>query len=231
MKKLITGIFGALVVIGLMAPTGGFPSRPTFQTVKVLNSVNIGTASTVGVTATVTGVGGGISNPAMIIQSNGSAGNSSGLQIIAGTNTTDATLRLTNSSNTVNFWLFNGDGSFTSSAQTPCGLGCLNAASVKVGGAVVPHMAAGSFTAGVSTCTATASIALVGISTCVGAGAGQTGAVTFSPAFTTAPVCTVQSTTPSTVTPSVDIEPTTTAATVRVTAGALGEFRLVCVGL
>lgn len=38
MKKLAIGIFGTFIAFALMAPTGGFPSRPTFQAVNISQS-------------------------------------------------------------------------------------------------------------------------------------------------------------------------------------------------
>jgi hypothetical protein len=42
MKKYIFGALASLVVIGLMAPTGGFPSRPTFQSASIINTITGG---------------------------------------------------------------------------------------------------------------------------------------------------------------------------------------------
>lgn len=222
MRKLIAGILSTLVVIGLMAPTGGFPSRPTFQAVTVtgvtktqsLLSTGTGANSVASSNIQLNG-----SNSAQIFWANSGAGTDAKAWDI-----------LTDTAGVAHFRLINDGLASAADWMTVTRTG-ITSANVKIGGASLPHTAAGSFTAGVSTCTATATIALIGISTCAGNVSGQQGTVTFSPAFVTAPVCIAQSTTPTTVTTSVLVEPTTTNATVLVTAGALGEFRLICQGL
>lgn len=88
-----------------------------------------------GVALAVTGVAGAaFVAHALQVQSPNTAGQSNGIRIIAGTNSTDYPLMITNAAGTVNQWIFAGDGSLSSSGQPPLGLGAINAVGFYIGG-------------------------------------------------------------------------------------------------
>lgn len=64
-------------------------------------------------------------------------GRSNGVRIIAGTNTADSNLLITNGAQTVNYWNFAGDGSITSSGNGSEGIGTINCAGLFINGAAV----------------------------------------------------------------------------------------------
>jgi hypothetical protein len=87
---------------------------------------------------------------AMVMSAPNTAGQSNGLRIIAGTNSSDAGLVLTNAANTTNYWTFTGDGAVISSGQANEGAGTINCAGLFIGGVAVTAGAGattGSFTA------------------------------------------------------------------------------------
>lgn len=87
-----------------------------------------------------------------IVTSPNIAGASQGLRVFAGTNATDNTLALTNAAQTVNYWLFQGNGGLISSGQANQGIGTINCAGLFINGVAV------STGGGVTTGTFTATI-------------------------------------------------------------------------
>lgn len=62
MKKLAIGVFGTFIAFALMAPTGGFPSRPVFNAVAIGPGTAVGAAGTLTTSNSVT-IGGNLSIP------------------------------------------------------------------------------------------------------------------------------------------------------------------------
>lgn len=79
-----------------------------------------------GTALTVNGVA-GAGTFASIVTAPNSAGLSNGLRVFAGANSTDILLALTNAAQTINYWLFTGDGGVFSSGNTTQGIGTINA--------------------------------------------------------------------------------------------------------
>lgn len=79
---------------------------------------------------------GGINNQPIAQFTNGTAaaGDNYGLDVVAGTNSTDSSFRIFNSAGTSILWNFHGDGGAVASGQTDEGPGTINATGLYVGG-------------------------------------------------------------------------------------------------
>lgn len=107
-------------------------SAPASGTGLTINGVASGYALNVTGAASAPYSGGGA-----LISAPATASSSNGLRIIAGTNSTDFQLTLTDAANTVNHWIFDGTGSLASSGQTQQGAGTINVAGLYVNGTAV----------------------------------------------------------------------------------------------
>lgn len=111
-------------------------------------------APTSGSSLTINGVAGAtFSNPATVIQAAGTANQSNGLFIHAGTGQNDLAINLTNAANSTTLLNIFGDGSLVAGSATggPQGLGTINASGLFVAGVAVATGTAGttgSFSAG-----------------------------------------------------------------------------------
>jgi hypothetical protein len=95
-------------------------------------------ASASGSTMQINGIAGAIyTAQALTVASPNTTGQSNGIRIVAGTNSSDSQLVLTNAANSVNDWTFYGDGGLTSSTQSDKGFGTINAAGLYVNGVSV----------------------------------------------------------------------------------------------
>lgn len=191
MKKLIAGILGTLVAIGLMAPTGGYPSRPIFQTVNV-TSGSVQVTGTTGVQALAVFAANGL-NPGTQGLAVGQGG--AGATVVLNRGTTPLALSAGVGAPTI----LNGAQGTGVEIGAPAGgdkgVGTINIANgAFVGGvAIVPSavkFAFGAFTLGASTCTPTGA-ATTGISSCAGNAGATVGTITFNAGFTASPICSV----------------------------------------
>lgn len=244
MKRMIAGILGTLVAIGLMAPTGGYPSRPQFQRVGINAlpsasvSLSVQGATAGGVTAAISGLAGSLfTGQALQVTSPNTAGQSNGIRILAGSNSSDAPLVLTNAANSVNYWIFDGSGGQSASGLSSCGAGCINATKLEQGNVQVltalPFKVAFATFAGVGSCAINNPPPPSGVSACVRNSAGNY-TVTLNAGFASAPNCVANS---GSATQFVATTVVSTATTLSLdtwtSSGTIADassFTLICIG-
>ncbi len=113
----------------LMAATGGYPYFPTFGLVTVNAAAN-----TTAMQLNQNSAGNGT---VLTLQGNAVAGASYGEIILAGTNSSDAPLRIFNNSGSSLFWTWAGDGGEFYNALADKGAGTINAQGLYVNGAIL----------------------------------------------------------------------------------------------
>lgn len=109
----------AAVLPLLMAPSGGFPSRPTFQAVTVVGNATGASCGAGGGTALCVK---GFQNAAsLIVDGSSTTGQSLGLATLAGTNSSDYSLLVMNQAGTSTYLKVDGAGNITTpnAASTP----------------------------------------------------------------------------------------------------------------
>lgn len=147
----------------LMAPSGGFPSKPTFQSAK-LTGTSVCTLSAVPSTLCVQG---STNNPSAFVVGSGTTGQSFGLAVWAGTNTSDWSFKAQNSNGGLTFFQIDGAGNITGPSgvaftpatfsQTTTVSGCTTAPGIAVTGARVGNVVTLNFPSNSSiTCTSNA---------------------------------------------------------------------------
>jgi hypothetical protein len=221
MRSLLKGVCSviALAMLGFVtwdavrtagAQGGGFPSRPTFQQLSVLQPTTGGFAG--------------------FFQTQ-SSGAQNGLQIDAGSVQTDVSFQILNQNATSNYLAAFGDGSFDfGNGLTPQGLGALNVeGGYYVNNTKQPQVARATVTQSTNTtCTASNN---VGISS---PSCGNAGTVTVTlSGFSNAPVCTgnvVTNTLNTVVIESGTTSTSMTYITFNTTVASNGVANLICVG-
>lgn len=145
-----------------------------------MNGVTTGTA------LTVTGVGtSGI--PAMLIQGNTGTGLGDGLNLQAGTNSSDYAIRIANAGNSSTLFEIQGDGGMTTGALADKGNGTLNAAGLYVSGLQVPKFTYGLISqTAPTTCATAGTVANIASVSCTVSGVVT---INFTSAYTNAPFC------------------------------------------
>lgn len=216
-KRVLWG-FGPLALIALMGvTTSGFPTNPRFNSVANTGLITTGTVLATGsLTGPSCSNGTATSTAVICAQSQSSAnysgmfggstttGQSFGILVTAGTNSTDTALQIGTAANTT-LVRFRGDGGITG---------------------FLGQTAVGTFTQ-VANAACTVSNPARGM-TCATDVSGTSTTITFSPAFATAPTCTLSNgNSTQTATITTGPLPTTTVAHVVTSAGAQ-TFYIIC---